>query len=54
MKLLEMIKHDKAPFWVILFLTVMNAGFALGLPGEIGGVLTIIGAAFLVFRNMLK
>lgn len=46
--------HDKAPYWFGVGLTVSCFGFALGLPGEVGGILTIVGLAFYSFRAKLK
>ena len=48
------ITKDEAPYHVAVALTVSCAGFALGMPGEIGGILTVLSIGFMVFRKVLK
>jgi hypothetical protein len=54
MTLKKIVTHEKSPYYWGLGLTVVCAGFALGLPGEVGGLLTIVGLAFYGFRAKLK
>lgn len=51
-KIKTIITHEKAPMYWGVILTLASAGFALGMPGEIGGIFTILGLAFYAFRKV--
>lgn len=53
-KFKKIIGSKLAPEVAVAVLGAFCAGFALGLPGEIGGALTILSISFLVFRWQLK
>ena len=52
MDIKKIIKHEKAPMYVVGALTLFNFLFATNLiPVELAGILVILGLAFIAFRK---
>ena len=54
MILSKIVNYKHADQIAIVILSAFCIGFALGLPGAVGGVLAILGAAYLTFRWKLR
>ena len=53
-KFRDIITHEKAPSYAVLTLSIVCGAIAVGVPAEVGGIFTILGLAFLMFRKALK